>query len=151
MNELFLVAITLISCLIYGSDRAPALVYCLVAHTLNVATLLTDSIPAGFIIGGLSDLVLIVLLLCINGCLRSRLVYMLIPLSILSMIMHFYGWSLYHKGDDFVFFNSLVVFYMCVIIGLFASRAGRHGDNHRRDRFLRRNSRWPKTLDVVSK
>lgn len=151
MNELFLVAITLISVIIYGNDRAPALVYCLVAHVLNFIAGMTDSIPVSFMIGAFSDLLLIILLLCINGCLRSRMVYMLIPLSILSMIMHFYGWSLYHSGGDFEFFNSLVVFYMCTIIGLFASRAGRHGDNNRRDRFLRGDSGWSKALDVVSK
>lgn len=150
MNELFLISITLLTVFIHGNDRAPALTYCLAAHVLNLIKFMTDNVAAVYLAGGVGDAVLLALLVCLNGCLRSRITYFLIPLSIISIGMHFWGWALYMNGADADLFNSIVVFYMCVIIALFLSRAIRYGDSFRDTRFLRRDEVRDKNMGVVS-
>lgn len=151
MNELFLISITLLTVFIHGNDRAPALTYCLAAHVLNLIKCMTDNIAVVYLAGGVGDAVLVVLLFCLNGCLRSHLTYYLMPLSLISIGMHFWGWALYKNGADADLFNSIVVFYMCVIIALFFSRAIRYGDSHRDNRFLRRDNSRGKNMGAVSK
>lgn len=151
MNEFFLIAITLLCSLIRGNDRAPALVYALVAHMLYIASLLSNNVASLFMLGAVSDLIVVVLLVCLSGCLRSRIVYCLIPLSGLSAFMHAVGYGLAMKEADFTFFNSLVVFYMCVILALFAFSAGGYGNIRWNNRLLNRDISDRKNMAMVSK
>lgn len=151
MNELFLISITLLTVFIRGSDRAPALTYCLIAHVFNIICMITASKAMLFMMGGAIDAVFVALLVCFNGCLRSRITYFLIPLSIISIIVHFTGWALDYTGAEFAAFNSIVAFYMCVIIALFFSRAIRYGDSNRDPRFLRRDNVRDKNMGAISK
>lgn len=150
MTELFLVAITVITARIKGDDKAPALVYCLIANLFYQIVPATNNDAQIFIIGAVFDVVVIALLLCLSGCLRSKITYFLIPLSLLSIVMHFWGWTLYHKNSPFDDFNSVVVFYHCVIVALFVSRTV-NGDTNWHSRFLRRNNSGDADVGVVSK
>jgi hypothetical protein len=150
MTELFLVAITVITAMIKGDDKAPALVYCLVASLFYQLAQITNNDAQIFIMGAIFDVVVIALLVCLNGCLRSKITYFLIPLSLLSIVMHFWGWTLYHKKAPLDDFNSVVVFYSCVIVALFISRMG-NGDTNWHSRFLRRDNSGDADVGVVSK
>jgi hypothetical protein len=150
MTELFLVAITVITAMIKGDDKVPALVYCLVANIFYQLAQLTSNDAQIFIMGAVFDTAVIALLLCLNGCLRSKITYFLIPLSLLSIVIHFWGWTIYHKNTQFDDFNSVVVFYSCVIVALFISRMG-NGDTNWHSRFLRRDNSGDADVGVVSK
>lgn len=150
MTELFLVLITILAALVGSDDRAPALIYCLVAHMFNFIAGMTNNDAQIFMIGAVSDVLVIALLVCLNGCLRSKITFFLIPLSVLSIVMHFWGWTIYHSNDSYGAFNSVVAFYLCVIVALFVSRIAINGDTTGHSRFLRRNHRGAKNVGVVS-
>lgn len=151
MNEFFLIAIAILCSLIKGNDRAPALVYALVAHLFYFVSLWSDNVASMFVVGAISDLLVVILLACLSGCLRSRITYFLMPLSVLSMIIHFWGWSLFQSGGDFGLFNSLVVFYMCIIVAMFAFSAGGYGNIHWDHRLLPRDNRRRSDMAMVAK
>lgn len=151
MTELFLVAVSLSACLIKGDDKFPALVYCLLSHLLYFVSGYTSNDAQIFLMAAISEVVLIGALICLNGSLRSKITYFLIPISVLSIIMHFYGWILYYSNSEMGNYNSLVVFYWCFILALFLSRAGGDGDNVWHIRLLRRASRGNKNVGMVSK
>jgi hypothetical protein len=150
MTELFLVAFAVITAMIKGDDKAPALIYCLVANLFYQLAQITTNDAQIFIMGAVLDVVVIALLVCLNGCLRSKITYFLIPLSLLSIVMHFWGWTLYYKKAPLDDFNSVVVFYSCVILALFLSRTG-NGDTDWHSRFLRRDNGGASDVGVVSK
>lgn len=151
MTELFLISITALAYFIHGNDKAPALAFCLIAHTFNALSWLADTAAQIFILGALSDVLLIAILICLSGCLKSRMTYFLIPICVTSIAMHFYGWSLYQGGEDFGGYNILVMMYFAVVIALFFSRILKDGDTVRHTRFLRRDDGSAKDVGVVSK
>jgi len=151
MNEFFLISFTLVSVFIRGNDRLPSLMYCLVAHAFNFVSLITTNDAQIFMLGAVGDVLVIALLACLNGCLKSRITYFLIPLSLLSIVMHYFGWRLYIAEASLQNFNSLVVLYQCVILALLISRIGLHGDTIWHTRFLRRTNSGDKNVGVVSK
>lgn len=151
MNELFLIALPLLTVFIHGDDRAPAITYCLAAHLINVVAMTAGDTQSEFLINIVIDVVLVGLLVCLAGCLRSRITSFLIPLSILSVIMNFCAWNLDMVKADFSVFNSIVILYMCVILALFVSRAIGYGDSNRNNRFLRRDDNHGKNMGMVSK
>lgn len=139
MTELFLTSIAAITFFIKGDDRFPALIYCFVSHIFYFVAGLTTTDAQIFLLGASSEVLLVALLVCINGSLRSRITFFLIPLGIVSIVLHFYGWMLHNSGAPMANFNSLVVFYWCIILALFLSRVGRDGDNVWHSRLLRRS------------
>lgn len=151
MTELFLAVVVIITFFIQGDDRFPAIIYCLIAHLFYFVAEFTTSDAQIFLFGALSDVVLVALLVCINGSLRSRITFFLIPLCVVSILLHFYGWTLHNARADMANFNSLVVFYWCIILALFLSRVGRDGDIVWHSRLLRRSGSDPKNVGVVSK
>jgi hypothetical protein len=151
MTEVFLIAATLAASLVKGDDRFPALIYCLLSHLLYFLSPFTGNNEQIFVMSAVSEVVLIGALICVNGSLRSKIAFFLIPISALSIIMHFYGWVISTLGLDVENYNSLVLFYWCVIMALFLSRAGGDGDNAWHSRLLRRADSGNKNVDVVSK
>lgn len=151
MTSFFLISLSMIAFFIKGNDRMPALIYCLVAHLFNYAAMLTSNDGQIFIMGAVGEVVLVALLVCLSGCMRSKITAYLIPLSIVSIAMHYWGWRLHLAGIGMETFNSAVVFYWCVIMALFISRVGRDGNIAGNSRFLRSDSNRRKTVGVVFK
>ena len=151
MNEFFLVSIALLTYFIKGNDRAPAIAYSFISGAFLMLSYIITSPPALFFVGLAGDVLTFSALVCFSGCLRSKLTYFLIPLSLVSILMHFQGWAIHHQNADPAMFNNTVVVYMLTIIALFAWRTGKYGDNVRSARFLRGNSVGAKSLGVVSK
>jgi hypothetical protein len=150
MTELFLIAITILTYFIRGSDKAPALAFCVIAHSFSTLALFAETAAQIFIMGAVSDVLLIAVLVCLSGCLISKITYFLIPICVASIAMHFYGWSLYHSGASFDGYNQLVMIYFAAVIALFVARVGKNGDTVRHTRFLRRDVRGTKNVGVVS-
>lgn len=151
MNEFFLVSIVLLTYFIQGNDRAPAIAYCFIAGSFLMLSYLIIDSSTLFFIGLFGDVLTLSALVCFSGCLRSKLTYFLIPLSIVSILMHFQGWAIHHQNADPALFNNTVVIYMFTIIALFAWRASKYGDNFRSIRFLRGDSGGSKSVGLVSK
>lgn len=129
MTEAFLILIALCTAFVKKEEIAPALVYCAMSYIFYFISL---GIGTGIIIykiAAISEVFLIAMLLCLKGCLRSSLISFLIPVSILAIVMHFYGWLLSYNHLSPQPYNNLVLGYWCLIMMLFLS-VGRLSGNH---------------------
>ncbi len=120
-TELFLMLITLCTAFVNRNEMPSALVYSaiafifyFIAHGVGTSLLL-------FTTAAVLETVTIALLMCLQGCIKSKLTSYLIPISILSIFMHIHGGWLIYNGFDMESYNTLVMYYYAVILGLFLS------------------------------
>jgi hypothetical protein len=129
MTEAFLILITLCAALVKKEEAAPALLYCAISYIFYFISLGVGTGLVIYKVAAISEVFLIALLLCLKGCLRSSLISFLIPVSILAIVMHFYGWLLSYNHLSPQPYNNLVIGYWCLIMGLFLS-VGRWSGNY---------------------
>lgn len=153
MTEYFLITVTLLTSILRGDDKLPAIIFGIVAHLLYFFSLNASNVAQIFVMGLISDVVLVILLVSINSSLKSKLAFFLIPLAIISIAFHAVGFLSYHLVPDMDYgnFNKLAAFHWYCIIALFFLSAGGNGDTAWRSRFLRRNNNNHKPVDMVPK
>jgi hypothetical protein len=153
MNEFFLISITILTALIHGNDKAPALLYGLVCHIVYFVDMFAQSPAVSLVFAGICDAVVVLLLVCLSGCLRSRITFFIIPLSFVSAAIQAWGWMLVmaERSSDYWLHHSLSVAYMCVILALFAFAAGGYGNIRWDNRLLNRDVYHTKNMAMVSK
>jgi hypothetical protein len=120
-TELFLMLLTLSAAFVKKAEVAPALLYTLLAFTFYFISLISMPTTTLLILAMGMEVVTVGLMLCLKGCLQSRIVSCLIPLSIIALSTHFVGWCLLYNGFDISFYNNLVDVYWAVILGIFLS------------------------------
>ncbi len=140
-SELFLILLTLCAAFINRKEIAPALLFTAVAHLFYfVATGLSDNTLLVLNLSMLMEMVTVILLVCLKGCLRSKLISFLIPISILAIFMHLYGVFLFVNEYSIAPYNSLVKIYWVTILGLFLSMSRwMDGSNIKSARLLRKH------------
>lgn len=120
--ELFLILLTLCAAFVDKREMAPALLFTALAHLFYVICLeLLGSTLVVLNLAMLMEMVTVALLLCLKGCMRSRLVQYLLPISILAIFMHGYGLYLFHNEYSLEAYNKWVDMYWYVVLGLFLS------------------------------
>jgi hypothetical protein len=150
LTELFLLTVVICTAFVKQTEAFPALVYCAVSYLFYfIATSLDEKYV--YHVAGLAEVLLIVLLSCVHGCVKSHLTRWLIPLSVLAIVMHFYGWTLYiHKHSPDVY-NNLVVTYWLVVLGLFLGVGRWNGSRDWNIRFFNNSHSRNSIVAEVSK
>lgn len=149
LNSLFLAAIVIVTAFVRGPDKLPAMVYCGACFAYYYSAKLFDSTGNLFFLALSVEVLLVFFLVAINGCLRAKATFWLIGLSVASILMHSYGWWLFVHGLDVAKYNHLVLVNWAFAIGLLLSRTGRNGNTRRHTRFLRRDSRGSKNVEIL--
>jgi hypothetical protein len=118
LTELFLLTIAICTALVKPEEKLPVIVFCLVMFPFYFILSSIEE-PNVYFISGVAEIVLIVLLTCIHGCINSKIIKALIPVSLLAILMHFYGWTQYVNGLPIESYNTLVKSYYLTIVGIF--------------------------------
>lgn len=138
INEAFLVFIPILAGLMKSRERPAALIYVLMAY-LSYFILKQSPEPYCYFFSTATDVILVMLLVCLRWCSRSILANWLIPTSLIYIFIDFHGWASYKNGADITIYNSMVYVYYSIIIALFICGIFGHGDNNKHSRFLRGN------------
>lgn len=147
MAELLIVTVVILAFFVKGNDRFPAYVFCFAAHMQYFVAPYIATVAQQMITGAIIDLALIAALIAVAGCQRSRIIFYLIPLSIVSIIIHFFGWALSLKHLPLDDVNSAILGYWCLIFGVFIVRIFDGGS--RNNRFLRDSHRRNTGVDLL--
>ena len=149
ITGIFLIVLTLTSTLTVKREQFPALIYLLFAFLTYFISLTMESNLHIFKMAAISEMCLVSVLFCMRGCLNSELVRWLIPISILMIPVHFFGWNLEYTGRPLDVYNTLVYLYWGVIMGLFLVVGRMDGNRGWNIRFLRDANRKHNSLVKV--
>lgn len=150
LNELFLLLITAMSTYMRPIEKASAIVFVVVAY-ISYFALSYASIPAVYFFSTLSDVLLVIFLVCLRRSTKSTLAFWLIPISLFYVLTDFLGWASYKNDASILLYNAWVYSYYAIIIILFATGLNYGGDRTRHPSFFRRNYHHNQLLDKVSK
>lgn len=151
-TEIFLILLTLCASFVKKSEAAPALLYTIIAFLFYFISLSISS-PFLLLLGAMGmEVVTIFLLICLKGCLNSKMVTCLIPLSIGAFTAHFLGLCMFQTGLEMGLYNNFVDIYWAIIIGLFLSMSRWVDGNYIKLLcFFRRYDNQHKTIQQVLK
>lgn len=147
MAELLIISVVILAFFVKGNDRFPAYIFCFAAHMQYLMAQFVATTAQQMINGAIIDFVLIAALIAVAGCQRSRITYYLIPLSIMSIIIQFFGWASIVKKLPLDDVNAAILGYWCLIFGVFIARIFDGGS--RNNRFLRDSRRRNSGLDLL--
>lgn len=123
-TELFLILLTICAAFVDRREVAPALVFVAIAHVFFFSMKGLSSTLVILNLSMLAEMLTVGLLICLRGCVRSSLMKMLLPLTILAIPMHLYGILLERNNIPLTNYNSLVDVYYVLVILMFISISG---------------------------
>lgn len=120
-TELFLILITICAAFVDRREVAPALSFVAIAHIFFFSMSEVSNTLLVLNLSMLAEMLTVGLLVCLRGCVRSNLLKMLLPLSILAIPMHLYGVFLELNKLSLEQYNVLVDVYYAMVILMFLS------------------------------
>ena len=123
-TELFLILITICAAFVDRREIAPALSFVAIAHIFYFSMSEVSDPLVVLNLSMLAEMLTVGLLVCLRGCVRSNLLKMLLPLSILAIPMHLYGVILEVNNVPLNNYNALVDVYYTMVILMFLSVSG---------------------------
>lgn len=118
---IFLILLSICAAFVDRREVTPALLFVVIAHVFYFSMSGITSELLVLQLSMLAEMITVILLYSVRGCVRSNLLKMLLPLSILAIPMHFYGTMLIYKELPIDSYNSLVDVYYIMVLLMFLS------------------------------
>lgn len=118
---IFLILLSICAAFVDRREMAPALMFVAIAHVFFFSVSGLSSPTLILQLSMLAEMVTVILLYSVRGCVRSNLLQMLLPLSIIAIPMHYYGTWLSHRGLPLDNYNDLVNVYYIMVLLMFLS------------------------------